>query len=227
MQPTTSKPTTHSRYESHADWYLQYTKDWRSTAAAYLPPELAGRRVLDLACGWGQLSRIMADQGAEVTGVELSESFVRQAIRLDQERPTKINYLRGDATDTTWWEGEPFDGVVCNMALMDIDDLDAALCTAATVIKPGGWFLITLLHPCFPGDPGDPTNLSSWPPDRGYAAEGWWSTNESGVRGHVGANHRMLSSYLNSILAAGFILDHFDEPPTDLPQILAIECHRP
>jgi hypothetical protein len=37
------------------------------------------------------------------------------------------------------------------MALMDIEYLDGALETIATVVKPEGWILLALLHPCFPG----------------------------------------------------------------------------
>ena len=71
-----------------------------------------------------------------------------------------------------------YDGVVCNMALMDIDDFHAALLTVATVLRPSGWFNLSLLHPCFPGD-ASVDALPSWPPDRGYAAEGWWTTGRS------------------------------------------------
>jgi len=41
-----------------------------------------------------------------------------------------IRYVRGDATATDWWEGVAYDGVQCNMALMDIDDLEIAWQTA-------------------------------------------------------------------------------------------------
>jgi len=50
---------------------------------------------------------------------------------------------------TEWWDGIPFDGVVSSMALMDIDDLAGA--TAATTVRPGGWFAWSINHPAFPG----------------------------------------------------------------------------
>lgn len=215
---------TPSRYDVHADWFLKYTHDWTPTAADYLPADLSGQRVLDLACGYGPLSRILADRGASVTGVDLSGRLLTKARDIDTAEPHDIHYLDGDATVTTWWDGEPFDGVVCNMALMDIDDLDAALHTVATVVKPAGWFTFTLHHPCFPGAG---TTLPSWPPEAGYATEGWWTTGESGVRGHVGAHHRELSTYLNAVLAAGFDLVQLDEPDTPLPHHLIVHWQRP
>ena len=114
------------------------------------------------------------------------------------------------------------------MALMDIDDLDGALGTIRSVLRPGGWFNISLLHPCFPGQQqADGASLPSWPPERGYRAEGWWTTESTGVRGHVGAIHRTLSSYLNAVLAAGLVFTHFAEPDPVLPRILVIDGRRP
>src|SRR5262249_58424134 len=54
---------------------------------------------------------------------------------------------------------------------------------------------------------------SSWPPDRGYYREGWWLASNPGFRGKVGANHRMLSTYLNSLAAHGLTLEEAAEPP--------------
>jgi SAM-dependent methyltransferase len=134
----------------------------------------------------------------------------------------------GDVTTTDWWDGDPFDGAVCNMALMDVDDLDAAMATVARVVRPGGWFSFSLLHPCFPGlKDGATEQLPSWPPDHGYAAEGWWSTRGDGVRGRVGANHRMLSTYLNAALRAGFELVEFGEPAAPVPRFFIASCRRP
>jgi SAM-dependent methyltransferase len=138
-----------------------------------------------------------------------------------------IQYLQGDVTTTAWWDGRPFDGVLCNMALMDIDDLGGALVTAFRVLKPGGWFSMSILHPCFPGgDEGPEAGLSSWPPDRGYTWEGRWNTEGVGVRGHADVNHRTLSTYLNSILEAGFALETFHEPPANVPRYLAVVARR-
>jgi SAM-dependent methyltransferase len=217
-----------SRYDDHASWFIGYSRDWTSTSSPLLPAELCGVEVLDLACGWGPLSRDLAARGALVTGVELSEPLLAQARALENREQRGIRYLQGDASTLRWWDKRPFDGVVCNMALMDIDDLDGTIGSIDAVLRPGGWFHLSLLHPCFPGE-ATPAGeaLPSWPPQRGYGAEGWWTTEATGVRGHVGAHHRKLSTYVNALLAHGLELTGFAEPDPVLPRILVIEGRRP
>jgi hypothetical protein len=40
----------------------------------------------------------------------------------------------------------------------------------------------------------------------------------------VGANHRMLSTYLNATLRAGFVLEELREPPSPVPRFLVVRC---
>jgi hypothetical protein len=113
------------------------------------------------------------------------------------------------------------------MALMDIDDLDTAMSVAAAVLRPGGWLSLSVFHPCYPGGPeGSFSGLPSWSPDLGYSHEGWWTTKGAGVRGRVGANHRMLSTYLNAIIRSGFSLEEFAEYGESVPVTLVVRARR-
>jgi len=64
---------------------------------------------------------------------------------------------------------------------------------------------------------------------RQYASEGFWQSGGTGVRGHMGAYHRTLSTLLNDLLAAGFHLEKLDEPVlqgggllAEVPRILLV-----
>ncbi len=215
-----------ARYDDFAEWYSQWIRDMPPLIAAEpgLLPGLAGDRVLDIGCGQGRLSRHLARLGAEVTGVDLSAEMLDRARTAG---PADITYIQADITgQPTWWDGQPFDGCTCEMALMDIDDLAGALSAVAAVLRPGGWFAASLVHPCFPGiDQG----VSSWPPGRGYECEGWWTSPDhrpEGVRIRVGATHRKLSTYLNALLDAGLEAERFAEPPAPVPTYLLWRCRR-
>jgi hypothetical protein len=139
-----------------------------------------------------------------------------------------IAYILADVTrHPAWWDERPFDGCTCELALMDIDDLAGTLSTVTTVLRPGGWFVASIVHPCFPGNE---RGQSNWPPGEGYEREGWWTSpdhNPEGVRIRVGATHRKLSTFLNALLDAGLEAERFVEPPAPVPTYLLWRCrHR-
>jgi SAM-dependent methyltransferase len=116
-----------------------------------------------------------------------------------------------DEPDLSGPEGTGFDAVTCNFGLSDIDDLDSAVAAVSAALRPSGWFVFSILHPCFPGAPGV---SASWPPAAGYHDEGFWTADAdlSPLRRQVGANHRMVSTYLNTLRRHGLWLDQMSEP---------------
>jgi len=141
--------------------------------------------------------------------------------------PEDITYIRADVTGhPAWWDGRPFDGCTCELALMDIDDLTGTLPAVRAVLRPGGWFAASVVHPCFGGSE---RGRSSWPPGRGYESEGWRTSPDhdpGGVRIRVGATHRKLSTVLNALLDAGLEAERFVEPPAPVPTYLLWRCRR-
>ncbi len=218
---------TLARYDDFADWYEQWTSNFGPSlisAHPELTSPLSGQRVLDLACGHGRLTRDLARAGANVVGVDFSAALLNRARAKDS---AGIAYIHADVTRTpSWWDGHTFDGCTCELAMMDIDDLAGTLSTVATVLRPGGWFVASMVHPCFPGDN---KGLSSWPAEGGYDAEGWWTSpghNPDGARIRVGATHRKLSSYLNGLVDAGLELERVVEPAAPVPTFLLWRCRR-
>lgn len=180
-----------------------------------LLPDLAGQRVLDLACGQGLATRALAAAGAAgVVGIDRSQEMLKiAAARTDPG--TSIAWRVDDAERLSTCERHSFDGATCQLALMDIPDLDSALRAIRGVLKSGGWFVFVIGHPCFLAPhaatvvaDGEPGRLVS----RYLEPEFWRSSNSDGVRGRAGNHHRPLGIYLNALSAAGFRLEAVDEP---------------
>lgn len=223
--------TRKARYDTIADWYPGWVGDGEGLIAegvgGVLSHTVRGARVLDVACGHGRASRGLARLGAHVVGVDISAELIGQARAREAAQPQGISYESADVADPDqWWDGSLFDGAVCEMAMMDIDDLQGTVDAVARAVRSGGWFVASMVHPCFPGNEA---GLSSWPPDGSYIDEGWWTSpdhNPEGVRIRVGSSHRTLSTYLNALIDAGFNLERAVEPPSPVPTILLLRCRR-
>lgn len=179
-----------------------------------LVPPLAGATVVDLACGQGLATRALAGAGAaRVIGVDSSGEMVRLA--RERTARTDVRYVEDDAQRLASFPDAWADGVTCQLALMDIPDLDATLAAAHRVLRPGGWFAFVIGHPCFLAPDARPALLDDGRPAvtvTGYFDERFWrSANPQGVR-RAGNHHRMLATYLNALSAEGFVLERVDEP---------------
>lgn len=108
-----------------------------------------GKIVLDLACGEGYNTRILARKGAKVTGVDRSKKLIDLA-RIEEGRERLgIRYHRMNANHLKGISDDSFDLVTCFMALHDVEDYEGAVAEAARVLKRGGRFVFSLPHPCF------------------------------------------------------------------------------
>lgn len=96
----------------------------------------AGQTAIDLACGAGRHSILLAERYAHVLAIDISA----QMIDLAKERraAANIDYRQGDLLDI---DGQ-FDLVFCSAALHDLDDLDQALAHIRSLVAPGGTALI-------------------------------------------------------------------------------------
>lgn len=205
-----------ARYDELADHYDDFVDDDVTDPATAALLDLigdpSGVRILDVACGQGRVARQLARRGARVTGIDISASLLDKARSRELAAPLGIRYDLLDVSSPVSLSAEIFDGVVCNFGLSDIDDLDGALASTTRLLAMGGWFVFSILHPCFPG--WETANApSSWQPGRGYYDECWWRADTPGFRGTVGANHRMLSTYLNALGRHGLRVEQATEPP--------------
>jgi SAM-dependent methyltransferase len=181
-----------------------------------LLPALDGAVVLDVACGTGLATRAVAAAGAAmVVGTDASEAMVSLAGRHRDPSGCEVAYVVDDAQHLGAFCSASFDGVTCQLGLMDIPDLDATLGAMHRVLRDDGWFVFVIGHPCFLAPDAAVTER----PDgraavaiTGYLDERFWrSSNPNGVR-RAGNHHRTLATYLNALTRSGFVLDQVNEP---------------
>ena len=121
-------------------------------AAERLLGEVAGCRVLDVACGNGSVARRLTELGARVTAIDIARGMLEHARRRGTAEAASIDYRECDATDTdallALGEGA-FDAVVCNMALMDMSQIAPLASAIPRLLAAGGRFVFSITHPCF------------------------------------------------------------------------------
>jgi ubiquinone/menaquinone biosynthesis C-methylase UbiE len=101
-------------------------------------------KILDMGCGQGVFSRLLARAGASVTGVDLSSSLIDAA----RQRGGGIRYFCNDAVHFTL-PREEFDASSFILSIMNMDPLDDTLHHQSKLIRKGGRLLLVLIHPCF------------------------------------------------------------------------------
>jgi SAM-dependent methyltransferase len=109
-----------------------------------LLPELEGLCVLDAGCGDGYYASWFADQGGDVTGIDLSEEMIAVA----RERyGDDAAFQQADVSARLPFEDEQFDLVVCQHVLSHLPSLETPMAEFARVLRPGGTLVVTTHHP--------------------------------------------------------------------------------
>ncbi len=145
-EPRAKKPYIGMTMEGAiANWYAKTTgKDLAEferlaqELAAALP---SGARVLEVAPGPGFLAVALAKLGCEVTGVDISESFVRMATEYARKEGVRVSLIHGSASDLPL-SANTFDLVVCRAAFKNFSEPLRAINEMRRVLKPGGMALI-------------------------------------------------------------------------------------
>jgi demethylmenaquinone methyltransferase/2-methoxy-6-polyprenyl-1,4-benzoquinol methylase len=122
---------------------LSFGRDrhWKTRLVRMAGP-LAGRRVVDLACGTGDITYLLKSAGARVIGLDITPRM----IALAQEKSSACNgavrpvFVVGDMADLPF-PNAAFDVVTTGYGLRNVPELSRAISEIARVLRPGGFFL--------------------------------------------------------------------------------------
>ena len=113
-----------------------------TTLVRSLLDSLPRGRALDAACGTGRQTLTLTDLGYDVDGIDLNETML--AIARDRVPAARFRQGRLDALP---YEDAAFDVAVCSLALTHVVELLPALRELARVVKPGGYAVLSDMHP--------------------------------------------------------------------------------
>ena len=111
-----------------------------------------GHFVLDIACGNGLTSRRLGRLGARVVAFDVAEEMIRFARKRSTADDGDIRYYVLDANDEEGIEKiceEKLDAALSNMALFDMAEIEPLFRALFRLLKPGGIFVFSMMHPCF------------------------------------------------------------------------------
>jgi ubiquinone/menaquinone biosynthesis C-methylase UbiE len=207
-------------------------RDYLNTPAFLnMLPEVAGLSGLDIGCGEGHNTRLLANRKARMTGIDIAETFIAHARQAEAQEPLGIDYRVASAVELPFADAT-FDFATGFMSFMDIPETDRVLAEAWRVLKPGGFLQFSITHPCY--DTPHRRNLRD-EKGRTYAIEvGGYFRNLDGeidewlfkaAPPHVKQGltkfktprfTRTVSQWLNLLIATGFLLERIEEPrPSD------------
>lgn len=99
---------------------------------------LAGKEVLDVGCGGGILAEAMAERGARVDGIDMSEQALKVAQLHLLESGANVNYRLIAAEELALETPERYDVVTCMELLEHVPDPQSMVAACGRLLRPGG-----------------------------------------------------------------------------------------
>lgn len=182
-----------------------------------LLPDLHGKAVLDMGCGFGDACQEYARLGAtSVVGIDISEKMLSVARTRNSSEP--IEYLQLDMMSIPTL-GRRFDVVTSSLAVHYVEDFHRLVEIVGGCLNPGGVFLFSQEHPLTTA-PVQGVSFQKEPDGRSsaYLLSDYGRPGFRSVKWFVDdveKYHRMFSEILNTLIRSGFIIEAMQEPLPD------------
>jgi SAM-dependent methyltransferase len=178
---------------------------------AKLLGDVAGRRILEVGCGWAPCARWLARRGASVVGLDLSAGMLRHARMAAARTGLAVPLVQAGAERLPFADGS-FD-IACSAfgAVPFVADSAAVMREVARVLRPGGRWVFAVTHPMrwiFSDDPG-PLGLHVVQP---YFDRTPYVEVDGNGRATYVEHHRTIGDRVREIVAAGLVLADIVEP---------------
>lgn len=209
----TDSTRTREDYDRMGDAYADDTDNdpmkagYERPAMLAMAGDLRGRRVLEVGCAAGALSRALVARGAKVFGVDLNETLVARA----RERTKDGAEFRvaDISAPMPFLATGSFDVVMASLVLHYLDDWSAPLAEFHRVLSSGGALLVSTHHPFHD------VNVAKPPVpyfEKRLLTDTW---RKGGREFEVRFHRRPLGAIVDAIAGAGFVIERMPEPQPD------------
>jgi len=179
--------------------------------------DVSGLRAIVLGCGGGQDCIVLAKQGAQVIGVDLSDKQIEYGRRLADREGVLVTLMQGNVEELRGIEDETQDLALSLHALNYVERVDRAFAEAYRVLRPGGAFVLTLHHPfdaCLEDEPPHGVAKGYWE----RVLDWQWDFPKAGVSARLRSWYRTVGEWFTLLSDAGFRIERLLEPrPTEEP----------
>lgn len=190
-----------------------YRDELNNPATFKLIGNVKGKNVLDLACGEGYNTRILAKKGARVTGADCSDRLLKYAMHEEAREKQGIQYRLLDADELKPLSNDSFDLVTCFMALQDIENYEKAIAETARILREKGRFIFSIPHPCFETMTIKGKRIKAeerYFPETKYPIE--WNMERLTMKFRTTSFHRTLTRYFAALYKNHLLVTRLVEP---------------
>lgn len=183
--------------------------EWNSIRR--LLPNLKGKRVIDLGCGFGWFCRFAIERGAKsVLGIDISKNMIKKANSFPSN--SSISYKVADLDEITLSKGS-FDFAYSSLTFHYIKDFARLMRNIYDSLTPKSYFVFTMEHPIYTS----PAHQKLTEDNNGNQT---WLLNNYQVEGKRTSDwlakgvikyHRTMATILNSLIKIGFTLKYIEE----------------
>ncbi|KZN26051.1 methyltransferase [Haladaptatus sp. R4] len=175
--------------------------------------DVSGQNAIELGCGGGQFGIALAQQGATITGVDISEEQLNYARTLAEEHDVDIEFLHRSVTDLSDIQDNTLDLAFSAFAFQWVEDLGACFSETSRVLRDGGRLVFSVDHPYYKTVDTDSHEVT-----RSYFSDEPRRVYSESLDAEMVIYSRGIGETVQLLTEAGFTVEAIQEPGYEHPE---------